>query len=178
MIGLFGGSFNPPHRGHLEFVRYALEQKKADQVWVIPCFEHPFGKKLAPFEDRLQMCRLQFGVFGPRVKISEVERELGGKSYSLKAVRTLKQRHRKTDFSLLVGADIVPQMSQWHRSKALLNEVELLVVPRGKHSPIFDVSASEIRKKITQGEDLKTILTAEVWDYIKEAQLYKGEGDL
>lgn len=173
MIGLFGGSFNPPHRGHLEFVRYALKQKGIERVWVIPCFEHPFGKKLVPFEHRLQMCRLQFSPFGSQVEVLEVERDLGGKSLSLRTVQHLKALYPEEIFHLLIGADLANEISRWNDSEKLLKEIELFIVPRGKNSPVFDVSASEIRSKISSDEDLKTILTEEVRGYIEKHQLYR-----
>lgn len=175
MIGIFGGSFNPPHRGHLELVAYALRQPEIEAVWVIPCWEHPFGKSLIRFEDRLEMCRLQFHSFGARAVVSAVEQELGGKSWMLRTVQHLKQLHPGKTFLLLIGADLLAEMPRWDQPEKLRGEIDFCVVPRGKGSPIVNVSASDIRRKIAAGENLKTVLTDDVVDYIEKHRLYRGE---
>lgn len=175
MIGIFGGSFNPPHRGHLELVAYALRQPEIEEVWVIPCWEHPFGKSLAPFEDRLEMCRILFSPFGSKGSILTLEKELGGESRTLRTVRHLKRLHPGKVFTLLIGEDILSEMPRWHQPQELQREIDFCVLPRGKDSPIVNVSASDIRRKIAAGENLKTVLTDGVVDYIEKNRLYRGE---
>src|SRR4029079_1745454 len=106
-VGVFGGSFNPPHLGHRELIAALLERDLVDQVRVVPVYAHPFGKELAPFADRLAMCRLAFAGLGPRVRVSAIEKDLGGRSYT---VRTLEAMHRarpREALFLVTGADAI-----------------------------------------------------------------------
>ena len=91
-VAVFGGSFNPPHVGHVLGVVYALSTAPIDEVLVVPVYQHPFAKDLAPFADRLAMCRLAFGWL-PRVTVSTVEEELGGESRTLRTVEHLRADH-------------------------------------------------------------------------------------
>ena len=76
-VGVFGGSFNPPHVGHVLAAAYLLSMAAVDRVLVIPVFRHPFAKTLASFEDRLAMCQLAM-TWLPQVEVSDIERQLGG----------------------------------------------------------------------------------------------------
>src|ERR1041384_419210 len=92
-IALFGGSFNPPHVGHQLAALYVLETAAVDELWFVPAFRHPFDKPLADFEDRMTMCQRAAAALGPRVRVSDIERALGGPSRTLRTVQTLVQRH-------------------------------------------------------------------------------------
>ena len=73
-VAIFGGSFNPPHLAHQMAALYVLETAAIDELWIVPAFQHPFGKVLAPFAHRLEMCELAAAALGPRVKVSAVGR--------------------------------------------------------------------------------------------------------
>ena len=98
-IGIFGGSFNPPHMGHVLACHYALLRWNLKKVIVVPSHAHPFGKPLPPFNDRLAMCRLAFGHLGANVEISEIEQEMEGISYTIDVVRKLVHLHPRRKFS-------------------------------------------------------------------------------
>src|SRR5678816_1236754 len=91
-VAIFGGSFNPPHVAHMLAVVYALSTQQIERVLVVPVFQHPFAKELAPFEDRLAMARLALGWL-PRTEVSTIERELGGESRTLRTIEALADRH-------------------------------------------------------------------------------------
>src|SRR5688572_24594823 len=78
-VGLFGGSFNPPHVAHALVALYVLETQPVDELWFVPVYAHAFGKDLAPYEHRVAMCKLVAQALGPRVKVSRAEEELANK---------------------------------------------------------------------------------------------------
>ena len=98
-VALFGGSFNPPHVAHQMAALYVLETAPVDALWFVPAFEHAFGKPLVAFDDRLAMCGLAAAALGPRVRVSDVEREIGGRSLTLRTVRRLMDLHPEHAFS-------------------------------------------------------------------------------
>ena len=172
-VGILGGSFNPPHLGHVEMARLALAQKKVDEVWVIPCFEHPFDKRLALFEDRFEMCRLAFKNLGGSVQILDLERRLGGKSYTFRSVEYLKKEFPAHHFVLIVGEDVAEEAKSWHRYHELQKAVEWFVIPRGKGSPVPDISATDIREVLKNGKGLEKCLNKNVIEYIRKKELYR-----
>ena len=98
-IGVLGGSFNPPHIGHLLLSVYALTIKDLDRVFVVPCFRHPFGKDLIDFKHRLKMCGLAFGDFKRHIKVSDIEKKLGDISRTLYTLKALKKKHKNHQFT-------------------------------------------------------------------------------
>jgi len=98
-IALFGGSFNPPHNDHLKVINSVLEKKLVDEVWIIPCKDHPFEKELAPFKNRFEMLTLATEKI-PYVKISDIENKTHGKSYSYSTVMELKKQKLETQLEI------------------------------------------------------------------------------
>src|SRR5690349_21013260 len=103
-VGLYGGSFDPPHLGHQMAMLYALATARIEQLLMVPCFRHPFEKRLSDYEHRLAMCRLAAEPFGPRVEVSEVERRLGGESWTLRTVKALRAERPGDTLVLVIGA--------------------------------------------------------------------------
>ena len=97
LVGVFGGSFNPPHLAHVLALAVVLARFDVEKLLVVPTYRHPFAKSLAPYEDRVRMCELAMG-FLPRVEISRVEEELGGESRTLRTIEHLHAQH--PDWSL------------------------------------------------------------------------------
>lgn len=146
-IALFGGSFNPPHEGHREIVRRVARRKTVDEVWLVPVFKHPFRKSLAPFEDRLRWCRDFFkGI--RKLKIKDIERRLGGTSWTIRLIRYFKKKYPHDSFSLVLGGDTYRERHQWKDFEALQKEVSLVVFPRGERSLIPNISSTEIRESM------------------------------
>lgn len=173
-IALLGGSFNPSHLGHVAIARHVLANAKADQVWVIPCWEHPLGKELEPFAHRLAMCHLAFAPLGDRVEVLEIEKELGGKSYTYRTVRHLQTQHPKVKWILVLGEDAAGEVKTWACYEDLKRALEWYVIPRGATSPIPNVSATQIRENMSSRKKLEQWLPQEVIEYIKKHQLYKN----
>ena len=157
-IALFGGAFDPPHIGHVQIVAHLL-QKGFDQVWVIPCWRHPFGKKTASFWDRWRFCRAAFRPLGRRVKLKDVERRLRqDHSWTYLTVRYLKKKYPADDFTLAVGQDNYEQRREWFEIEKLEKIVSFLSIPRGVGSFIADISSSAVREKMKNGEDVTAFL--------------------
>ena len=171
-VGLLMGSFDPPHLGHLEICKYLLDRYQCSEIWVIPCFEHPFKKPLSPFGDRMSMCRLTFQEIGRDVIISDVEKRLGGTSYTVRTLEYLRNEYRGARFALIYGSDIKDETSQWKDFKRIEIMADLIEVPRGPDSPIPDISATDIRRRVKNGEGFKDLVPVSVGVYIVTHGLY------
>src|SRR5262245_13785522 len=132
-IALFGGSFNPPHVAHQLACAYVLASARVDELWMVPTFKHPFDKQLAPFADRVAMCERAAAIFGGKVKVSRIEGELGGDSYTLRTVKALAAQHPGDRFFLVIGSDLVAEREKWHGWPELKALVEFIVVGRGEN---------------------------------------------
>ena len=176
-VAFFGGSFNPPHVAHQLVALYVLETEPVDELWLVPCWKHPFDKVLAPYADRLQMCRLAAVALGSRVKVSDVEGRLGGESRTLRTIKALQQERPDCQLHLVVGADIEPELPSWYGAEELLRMVPRIVVGRGSHagqSPVAmpAVSSTEVRHRLASGQGVAGLVPNAVADYIREHRLY------
>lgn len=184
-VALFGGSFNPPHVCHTLATLWVLQTQPVDEVWWIPTYQHAFNKDLASFEARKAMCQAAIAPFRD-VRISEIERELGGESRTIDTVLALKERHPHTRFSLVVGADILGEVDRWKRWDELMTMVNLIVVGRRGHdrdtSPdkidleLPDISSTIIRDALARCdyESVRAWIPADVLSIIDHHQLYLG----
>jgi nicotinate-nucleotide adenylyltransferase len=187
-VAIFGGSFNPPHLAHQMAALYVLETAAIDEVWIVPTFQHAFGKALAPFADRLAMCVLAAAALGPRVRVVAIERELGAESYTLRTVRRLQQDFPAHAFSLVIGGDLVPEVSSWHGGAELQQSVPFLIVGRAGFTPEGEtgegsngvalprISSTEVRAALAAGRPVDGLVPRAVLDYISAHDLYKAGG--
>ncbi len=183
-VAIFGGSFNPPHLAHQMAALYVLETAPVDEVWMVPTFRHPFGKELAPFEDRLAMCQAAAAALGPRVRVSAVERELGAESRTLRTVRRLQADFPEHAFSLVIGADLVAELPSWYGSAELTQAVPFVVVGRAgfqgdaaaDRPALPRVSSSEVRAALAAGRSVAGLVPRGVLEYIHRHNLYAAEG--
>jgi nicotinate-nucleotide adenylyltransferase len=181
-IALFGGSFNPPHLSHEAVVKLLLDDPAWAEVWIVPTHRHPYGKPLANFEDRIAMCRLAFVPLGGRVKVLDVERDLGGVSYTVHTVEALKRLNPSADFGLVVGSDVLSERGQWKDFERLLSLVDFVIVPRDNYpaddrrmletEPLPDISSSEIRRRVELGQSIEGLVSQAVAAHIHERGLY------
>ncbi len=111
-VAVFGGSFNPPHVAHALAAVLVLVTEDVDRLLVVPAYQHPFGKPLAPFVDRAAMCDLAMG-FIPGVEVSRIEESLGGESRTLRTLEHLASQHPDWHLRLVVGADILAEAPRW-----------------------------------------------------------------
>lgn len=161
-LGLFGGSFDPVHHGHLILARCAQEQLKLDEVWFIPSWRSADGKRLSPAKERLRWLKLALRP-EPDFHVWTGELERGGVSRSIDSVRDLRaQLGDRVKFFLLVGQDQAERLGDWKESAALNREVTFGVFARGPkplpkaagrrqillQTPKLDLSSTEIRRRV------------------------------
>ena len=187
-MAVYGGSFNPPHVGHVLGVVYALETAPIDAVLVVPVYRHPFAKHLAPYAERLAMCQLALGWI-PRVTISTVEEELGGESLTLRTLEHLAETRPDWTLRLLVGSDVLADLPKWHRWDRIAALAPPLVMGRAgveagsaevtwvgsAEAPMLpQVSSTEIRAALGEGrvDAVRGLVPARVLEHIEAKQLY------
>jgi len=177
-IGVFGGSFDPPHICHVMVCQYALSIGELDRVLVVPCAEHPFGKQMAPFEDRLEMCRLAMANLGGNVEICDIESRNEGVSYTIDTLRTLQEERPGDSFRLIIGSDILEETEEWKDFDEIKKIAPLLVVPRGSRESaglsfsLPDASSSAIREALSKGNDCEAVVPPAVLNWISQRGLY------
>jgi nicotinate-nucleotide adenylyltransferase len=181
-VAFFGGSFNPPHVAHVLAVVYALSVADVDEVLVVPVYRHPFAKELADFDARLEMCRLAVGWI-PHVHVSDVERELGGESLTLRTLEHLAVTRPEWSMRLLVGADVLADLPKWHRFDRIAEIAPPIVLGRAGASAsgapeayLPKISSTEIREAFAAGdvEPVRPRIPAAVVDYILENGIYRS----
>lgn len=179
-IAVFGGSFNPPHLAHVLAVTVVLSRFEIERLLVVPAYQHPFAKSLAPYDDRVKMCELAMGWI-PRVEVSRVEEELGGESRTLRTIEHLHARNPGRSFRLVMGADIVVESAKWYAFDRIAELAPPIVLGRvgvtyeGAPPPILpNISSTEVRAKIAGGryEDVEHFVPRTVLDYVKKHSLY------
>lgn len=147
-VALFGGSFNPPHAGHREIVRRLARKKSIDEVWVLPVWRHPFGKKLPSFEKRVARCRRFFAkITPPSVKIKSYEKRAGASGFTVDLIAFLKRKFPGYRFYWVMGADTYREKGKWKDFRKVRREVSLIVFPRGPKSFIPPVSSTDLRRR-------------------------------
>lgn len=184
VLAVFGGSFNPPHLAHVLAIVVVQARFSIDRILVIPTFQHPFAKALAPYEDRLEMCRLAMGWL-PRVEISRVEEELGGESRTLRTLEHLRARHPAHALRLVMGADIVVESKKWFGFDRIVEIAPPIVLGRvgidypGAPAPVLPaISSTEVRALLGRtDEDLGAavdLVPATVVEYARARGLYRA----
>ena len=187
-IGLYGGSFDPVHTGHVLVAQAAREEVQLDRIFFIPAAQSPFkpGRILSPELIRLKMLRLaSAGLTYCEVDPQELSR--GGVSYSIDTVRDYVQRFSGAELFYLIGADHVAQLPKWRDASELAKRVTFLVIPRPgegtiqaeppfnvKHLVGFQigVSASQIRERVRQKLPVDLLVGAPVAETIRHNDLY------
>ena len=193
----FGGSFNPPHHGHLICARHAAERLGCDQVVLIPSANPPHKPKstdLAPADDRVRMCELAVaGQAG--LTVDDLETKRTGPSYTIDTARLLARRGPGR-VSWLIGADMLRSLPTWHQPDALLDEVAFVILARPGWSfdwetlppkfrdlrnqvveaPLIDISATDVRRRVQAGLPIDFLTPAPVVQYIRSTGLYRSAG--
>ena len=181
-VGLFGGSFDPPHVCHTLFCVYVLETTAVEKILWVPCVDHPFGKANAGFEHRLAMSRLAAQTLSPRVEVSDIESRLPRPSYTINTVEALRRQQPDARISVLIGSDLVGESEQWERIEELRRLADFVVVPRGGFGARGEeleialpaLSSSAIRRALREGWSVAGLLSPAVRDYIERHGLYRG----
>lgn len=174
-IGFFGGSFNPPHLGHLLAATYALKVYHLDEVWLAPVYHHPFAKQMIDFNHRLKMCKLLVENMSPPFKVTDIEKHLNHDGKTLFTLRQLQENHPKDEFLLIIGSDLKEQIKTWNHADELQKEFPILVIPRGiQNDPtsIPNISSSDIRAENYSKDQIKNVVTPEIYKYMIDKKIY------
>jgi len=188
-IGLFFGSFNPVHNGHLVIASYMAEFTDLDQVWFVVTPHNPFKEKETLLADhhRFQLVKIAIGDFR-KLKVSDIEFNLPKPSYTIHTVSYLYDKYPEHQFVLIMGADNLDSFHKWKNWEQLLEQVELYVYPRKESSggellhhpkvqvipaPMMELSATFIRNAIKSGKDVRYMVPEAVWQYMREMHFYE-----
>lgn len=177
-IALFGGSFNPPHQGHLAVLTELVQNPNFDEVWLVPVFHHAFAKDLADFDVRLDLLRLLINeIKTKKIKISTVERDLGKiPNTTFDTLTHLKKQHPQKDFIIVMGSDAKNDLPRWHRYKELKEIADFHFIARNGYekSALPEVSSSQIRERLRKGEDITGLTTPKIQDYLIENKVFSS----
>jgi nicotinate-nucleotide adenylyltransferase len=179
-VALIGGSFNPPHVGHLLAAHFVRATEAVDAVWFVPANRHPFGKQLADFHHRYRMCQLLCADASGWLSVSDVERTLGGEGRTVDTLRYLTSSFPGVHWTLVVGSDIVQDLPSWKEPDAVRSLARLLVLNRAGHPskeavgpPMAHVSSSQVREALAAGKDVTHLVPRAVLAYAQAEGLYR-----
>lgn len=189
-IGIFSGSFNPIHAGHLILANYISEFTTLDEVWFVVTPHNPLKETDELLDDdiRLEMTRLALEEFD-NIKVSDVEFHMPRPSYTIDTLTRLTNEHPDKDFTLIIGGDNWKKFHRWKEYKRLISHYRILVYPRmGEEmmipeqfrasvqliqAPIVEISSTFIRESIRNGKNMRAFLPSKVYDFIVRKGLYR-----
>lgn len=188
--GLFFGSFNPVHVGHLIIADHMVHHTDLEEIWMVVTPHNPHKKQssLARDYDRLHLVKLALGDY-TGIKASNIEFNLPKPSYTIDTLTYLHEKHPDKEFALIMGGDNLATLHKWKNSEILLSRYPIYVYHRKGHeldkyldvdhihiadAPMLDISSTHIRKAINQDKDYRFMLPESVFNYIEEANLYRN----
>jgi nicotinate-nucleotide adenylyltransferase len=189
-VGLFFGSFNPIHSGHVAVAEYLAEHTDLNEIWFIVSPQNPFKPAASLLDDEERMAMVKLAINNnPKLKASDVEFNLPKPSYTINTINHLKEKFPQHQFVLIIGEDNLPSFHQWKEYEQILKECMVYVYPRSnvemttlhfhpkvkviKDAPLMDISATDIRYAIQHNENVGNILPDTVWKHIEEKGFYK-----
>lgn len=202
-IGIYGGTFNPPHKGHTSLAKSLVQQGLVDEVWLLVSPLNPFKQadtsEFAPYDDRFRMTELAVSHI-KGLRASDFENHLPLPSYMFNTLNALSEAYPEHEFVLVIGADNWQRFAQWYKSEEILAKYPLLIYRRPGYdislderwiikgsapliihspniqivdTPLFDISSTQLRELIRQGKTSRKWLSKKVIDYIDEHKLYE-----
>jgi nicotinate-nucleotide adenylyltransferase len=197
-IGIFGGTFDPIHMGHLILAEQCRAQAHLDQVWFVPSHipPHKADKGVTRFEQRCEM--LELATTGhPVFRIDRIEKELPEPSFTARTLEQLHARHPGNEFFLLLGSDCLPDLPSWYEPHLVIERASLVVVPRPGvmlwtadrlakalgvsedavrlrfvACPMIEIASRELRRAISDGMSIRYMVPRAVEEYVRERKLY------
>jgi nicotinate-nucleotide adenylyltransferase len=187
--GLFFGSFNPIHIGHLIIAGYMLEFTDLDQIWFIISPHNPLKERKTLLADYHRLALVKIAIEdNPKMKASDIEFKMPKPSYTIDTLTYLTEKYPKNDFVLIAGTDIFPSFHKWKNYKEILSLYEIYVYSRPDYdigiysdhqkikifkAPLMEISSSFIRKAIKEGKNVEFMLPKKVSEYILEMHFYE-----
>lgn len=187
--GLFFGSFNPVHVGHMVLANYFLAETELKEVWFVVSPHNPLKEKSGLIHERyrLEMVKLAIGDF-VKMKASNIEFGLPQPSYTVNTLAHLQEKYPKKEFALIMGSDNLQTFHKWKNYEAILEKHFIYVYPRpgfdeGKfkghpkikmtEAPLIEISSTYIRKAVKEKKDVRFYMPAPAWEYMKEMHFYE-----
>lgn len=189
-IGLYFGSYNPIHIGHLAIANYMVEYTDIDQLWFVVSPQNPFKKKVNLLSDYERYEMVERAIQNDdRLRASNIEFNLPKPSYTVDTLAYLKDKHPNYDFRILMGSDNLESFHKWKNYETVVENYGIIVYPRpgfdrskvqviknisiAEGAPLMEISSSFIRNATKEGKDMRHFLPPEVWKYIDEMNFYK-----
>lgn len=190
-IGLYFGTFNPIHVGHLTIANYMVEYSDLDEVWLVVTPHNPHKKKSTLLDDHHRLSMVNIAVEDyPKLKASNIEFDLPQPNYTVNTLAHLGEKHPEYRFCLIMGEDNLKGFHKWKNYEVILDGYPIYVYPRisegdvesefTEHygitkveAPIMELSSTFIRKGIKDGKNIRPMLPDAVWKYLDEMNFYK-----
>ena len=189
-ICLFGGTFDPPHIGHLLVAQTVCEAEDFDKILFIPAFQPPHKRDITPVDERISM--LELAVEGnPNFEISDVELKRKGVSYTIDTVKAIKTEMslKNNEIFYLIGSDSLLEFQHWKEPEGILKECQVIIAIRPgfrpsdipswilqriqfANIPRFEISSTNIRHRWVENKTIRYMVTLPVWEYIEKNNLY------
>lgn len=190
-IGIYGGSFNPIHKGHTELAASIVQQGLVDELWLLVSPLNPLKQEsasgIAEYEHRINMARLATEHI-EGVKVSDFERTLPLPSYTVTTLHELHKAYPEHEFVLIIGADNWERFPRWYHAQEIIETYTILIYRRPGyeidetalppsvqlvHAPLYDISSTEIRETAKEGKMMRKWVNEKVAEYIERHQLYQ-----
>ncbi|WP_117169162.1 nicotinate-nucleotide adenylyltransferase [Paraliobacillus sediminis] len=185
-VGLLGGTFDPPHIGHLMIAEEAYTQLALDEIWFIPSYEPPHKEKTTTdVSQRINMVEEAIAD-NDHFFLDTIEVDRLGKSYTFDTIKLLNEKYSDIMFYFIIGADMVEYLPKWYRIDELMGLIQFVGVKRpdyvlktdfpiiGLNIPIMDISSTMIRERVKKDQSIKYLVTPSVLRVIKEFHLYES----
>lgn len=190
-IGLYFGTFNPIHMGHLIIANHMTEFTDLDEMWLVVTPHNPMKKKASLLDDRHRLELVHRAVEEyEKIKVSDIEFSLSQPSYTTNTLAALREKFPQHDFSLIMGGDNLNSFHKWRNYEDILENHHIYVYPRlasvpgdmDNHpkihyvaAPIMQISSSFIRKAVRDGKDIRALIPYKAWKYLDEMNFYKQQ---
>jgi nicotinate-nucleotide adenylyltransferase len=195
-IGLYFGTYNPIHVGHLIIANHMVDYTELDQVWLVVSPQNPFKTKVTLLEDYHRLALINIAIEGnKKLKASNIEFDLPKPSYTIDTLAYIKEKHPEHSFSIIMGEDNLRSFHKWKNYEQILENHNIFVYPRvlteledsstpaalknhpkitiAKDAPLMKISASFVRNAIKDKKDVQYLLTEPVFTYLKEMHFYE-----
>ncbi|MBX9624475.1 MAG: nicotinate (nicotinamide) nucleotide adenylyltransferase [Gemmataceae bacterium] len=197
-VGIFGGTFDPVHLGHLILAEQCRDQAGLDEVWFLPSYSPPHKAPagVSRFEHRCDMVELATAGH-PHFRLDRIEKELPPPSYTAETLAELHRRHPGDEFHLLMGSDSLPDLPGWYEPRRVIEQAGLVVVPRPGvmlwtadrlakalgldvsavrlrfvACPMIEIASRELRRAVADGLSIRYLVPRAVEEYVRERKLY------